>query len=209
MLRIRTLAPLLLLSLAASTALAAPVFTRLGATGQRTFATAQAAAGVKLPTDDGAVLMSVDRDAVDAFRAAGGGTLELPTADGGTLPLELAPYELQGPGGTFTTSDATGRHPYRPDVSLFRGHVAGDTTSWVVLSMSSVGVLGTIERDGRRFMSDFDPRGELAPRDVVSRAINVVMSRTHHSNVYLDLSHLDPAEVHARFPGMAQICAKS
>ena len=34
------------------------------------------------------------------------------------------------------------------------------------------------------------------------------MTRTHHSNVYLDLSHLDPAEVHARFPGMAQICAK-
>ena len=186
MLRIRTLAPLLLLSLAASTALAAPVFTRLGATGQRTFATAQAAAGVKLPTDDGAVLMSVDRDAVDAFRAAGGGTLELPTADGGTLPLELAPYELQGPGGTFTTSDATGRHPYRPDVSLFRGHVAGDTTSWVVLSMSSVGVLGTIERDGRRFMvtpaQGFAPEGStslgvhaLAPED--AQAIGTAASR--------------------------------
>ena len=57
-------------------------------------------------------------------------------------------------------------------------------------------------------MPDFDPRAELAPRDVVSRAITVVMARTHHSNVYLDLSHLDAAGVLARFPGMAQICAK-
>jgi L-aspartate oxidase len=57
-------------------------------------------------------------------------------------------------------------------------------------------------------MSEFDARGELAPRDVVSRAITVVMHRTHHANVYLDLSHLDPATVHQRFPGMAAICGK-
>jgi len=41
----------------------------------------------------------------------------------------------------------------------------------------------------------------------VSRAITVVMHRTHHANVYLDLSHLDPRTVHERFPGMAAICA--
>jgi L-aspartate oxidase len=34
------------------------------------------------------------------------------------------------------------------------------------------------------------------------------MHRTHHANVYLDLSHLDPDTVRRRFPGMAQICAK-
>jgi len=56
-------------------------------------------------------------------------------------------------------------------------------------------------------MPEFDPRAELAPRDVVSRAITVVMHRTHHSNVYLDLSHLDPVTVRERFPGMAAICA--
>jgi L-aspartate oxidase len=57
-------------------------------------------------------------------------------------------------------------------------------------------------------MPDFDPRAELAPRDIVSRAITVVMQRTHHSNVYLDLSHLDADMVHRRFPGMAEICGK-
>jgi len=65
-----------------------------------------------------------------------------------------------------------------------------------------------VDRDGRRFMPDFDSRAELAPRDVVSRAITEVMHRTHHANVYLDLSHLDAAAVRGRFPGMAATCAK-
>jgi L-aspartate oxidase len=56
-------------------------------------------------------------------------------------------------------------------------------------------------------MPDFDPRAELAPRDVVSRAITVVMHRTHHANVYLDLSHLDADLVRRQFPGMAAVCA--
>ncbi len=86
-------------------------------------------------------------------------------------------------------------------------YIAGGSRSLITEAVRGAGAR-LVDRDGRRFMPDFDPRGELAPRDVVSRAINVVMSRTHHSNVYLDLSHLDPAEVHARFPGMAQICAK-
>jgi L-aspartate oxidase len=57
-------------------------------------------------------------------------------------------------------------------------------------------------------MPEFDERAELAPRDVVSRAITVVMRRTHHANVYLDLSHLDPADVRRKFPGMAETCRK-
>ena len=44
-------------------------------------------------------------------------------------------------------------------------------------------------------MPDYDDRGELAPRDVVSRAIVSQMEKTQHPNVYLDLTHLDPAMV--------------
>ena len=86
-------------------------------------------------------------------------------------------------------------------------YIAGGARSLITEAVRGAGAY-LVDRDGRRFMPDFDPRAELAPRDVVSRAINVVMHRTHHSNVYLDLSHLDPAMVHRRFPGMAQICAK-
>ncbi|MEI7782039.1 MAG: L-aspartate oxidase, partial [Planctomycetota bacterium] len=86
-------------------------------------------------------------------------------------------------------------------------YIAGGARSLITEAVRGAGA-HLVDREGRRFMPEFDSRAELAPRDVVSRAINVVMHRTHHSNVYLDLSHLDAAMVHRRFPGMAQICAK-
>ena len=86
-------------------------------------------------------------------------------------------------------------------------YIAGGSRSLITEAVRGAGAW-LVDRDGHRFMPEFDPRAELAPRDVVSRAITMVMARTHHSNVYLDLSHLDPVEVVTRFPGMAQICAK-
>ena len=86
-------------------------------------------------------------------------------------------------------------------------YIAGGARSLITEAVRGAGAW-LVDKDGKRFMPDFDPRGELAPRDVVSRAITMVMHRTHHANVYLDLSHLDPDMVHRRFPGMAQICAK-
>lgn len=59
---------------------------------------------------------------------------------------------------------------------------------------------------GERFMLKEDSRAELAPRDIVSRAIYRCMERTQHPNVYLDLSHLDPAKVRERFPGINRAC---
>lgn len=59
---------------------------------------------------------------------------------------------------------------------------------------------------GERFMPKEDPRAELAPRDVVSRAIFRTMERTLHPNVYLDLAHLDPVMVRTRFPGINRVC---
>src|SRR5260370_2349561 len=60
------------------------------------------------------------------------------------------------------------------------------------------------DKDGVRFMPEEDPRGELAPRDVVAQAIVRRMDRTQHPCVYLDLSHLDPVKVHQRFPRTAK-----
>jgi L-aspartate oxidase len=62
------------------------------------------------------------------------------------------------------------------------------------------------DKNGRRFMLDVDARGELAPRDVVAQAIFRCMAETQHPNVYLDLSHLDPARVRSRFPGIDKVC---
>ena len=65
-----------------------------------------------------------------------------------------------------------------------------------------------VDRYGRRFMANYDPRGELAPRDVVSLAIVSQMERTRHPSVYLDMTHLDPQRVLARFPGIAALCSE-
>ena len=61
---------------------------------------------------------------------------------------------------------------------------------------------------GYRFMGDYDPALELAPRDVVSRAITTQMAKTRHPCVYLDLSHLPERVVDERFPHIRKVCAE-
>lgn len=62
------------------------------------------------------------------------------------------------------------------------------------------------DRNGHRFMPDYHPLAELAPRDDVSRAIAAQMAKTQHPNVYLDLSHLDAGYIRRRFPGIDRLC---
>lgn len=54
--------------------------------------------------------------------------------------------------------------------------------------------------DGSRFMLDFDPRGELAPRDIVARAIDHEMKRLGADCMYLDISHKPTDFVMQHFP---------
>jgi L-aspartate oxidase len=56
---------------------------------------------------------------------------------------------------------------------------------------------------GRRFMKRFDPREELAPRDIVARAIDHELKRLGLDCVHLDISHRDPDFVRAHFPTIA------
>lgn len=61
---------------------------------------------------------------------------------------------------------------------------------------------------GYRFMGDYDPALELAPRDIVSRAITSQMAKTKHPCVYLDLSHLPATLIQDRFPHIGAVCAE-
>ncbi len=86
-------------------------------------------------------------------------------------------------------------------------YIAGGSRSLISEAARGEGA-HLVDRHGDRFMSDFDPRAELAPRDVVSNAIVTQMERTRHPNVYLDMTHLDPQMVQRRFPGIAATCAE-
>lgn len=60
--------------------------------------------------------------------------------------------------------------------------------------------------NGHRFMPEYNPLAELAPRDAVSQAITAQMAKTRRPNVYLDLSHLNAEFIRERFPGIDRIC---
>lgn len=58
--------------------------------------------------------------------------------------------------------------------------------------------------DGSRFMLEFDPRGELAPRDIVTRAINHEIKRLDVKCMYLDITHKPAAFINQHFPMICQ-----
>ncbi|MFO0974441.1 MAG: L-aspartate oxidase [Phycisphaerae bacterium] len=63
-----------------------------------------------------------------------------------------------------------------------------------------------VDRAGNRFMPEFHVDAELAPRDVVSRAMSAHITRTNATCVYLDVRHLAPGRFAQRFPTINKLC---
>jgi fumarate reductase flavoprotein subunit len=67
-----------------------------------------------------------------------------------------------------------------------------------------------LDRDGKRFMDEYDPAGERATRDVVSRAVFDVVRKgrgTDLGGVHLQMHHLGAENVRRAFKGMVERCA--
>ena len=62
------------------------------------------------------------------------------------------------------------------------------------------------DRSGRQFMADYHPMKELAPRDIVARAIDQELKKSGDSHVLLDISFKDSVFVRSRFPGIYEKC---
>ena len=84
-------------------------------------------------------------------------------------------------------------------------YVAGATRALISEAVRGEGA-HLVDREGKRFMVDAHPDAELAPRDVVSRAILREMSEHRVPNVYLDVRHINVERFRKRFPMISRLC---
>ena len=78
-------------------------------------------------------------------------------------------------------------------------YIAGATRALITETLRGEGAV-LVDSKGRRFMKDYHKAAELAPRDVVSRAILAQMRKTESTHVHLDVRHFDKAYFAKRFP---------
>ncbi len=66
-----------------------------------------------------------------------------------------------------------------------------------------------INHNHERFLFKYDTRGELATRDIISKAIGTELQKTGEKHVYLDCRHLNPQRFYDHFPSITDYCRKS
>ena len=84
-------------------------------------------------------------------------------------------------------------------------YIAGASRSLISEAVRGEGA-HLVDKNGQRFMSEYHPDAELAPRDVVARAIMAQMARTGGTHVSLDVRHLGRQAFAERFPQIYQQC---
>jgi len=157
-------------------------------------------------TADGVAYGVVARDATGKLVLFASTQIILATGGGGQLYRETT-------NPTIATADGVAM-AYRAgavirDPEFFQFHptclyIAG--AARVLISEILRGHGGVLRnRHGDRFMPEAHPDADLAPRDVVSRAVFRQMIETKDTNVYLDLSEVD-GDPHLLFPGISKMC---
>lgn len=86
-------------------------------------------------------------------------------------------------------------------------YVAGSSRALISEAVRGEGA-HLVDKSGRRFMPDYHADAELAPRDVVSRAIVDHLSKTRGTSAFLDVRHIDADQFAKRFPTICQRCAE-
>jgi len=84
-------------------------------------------------------------------------------------------------------------------------YIAGASRALITETLRGEGAI-LLDSEHKRFMQEYDPAGELAPRDVVSRSILDRMLKTNSTHVYLDIRHFDKDHFRSRFPLISELC---
>jgi L-aspartate oxidase len=84
-------------------------------------------------------------------------------------------------------------------------YIAGASRALITETLRGEGAK-LVDTQGNIFMKDYHKDAELAPRDVVSRAILAQMRKTESTHVYLDVRHLDNRHITKRFPLITELC---
>ncbi len=84
-------------------------------------------------------------------------------------------------------------------------YIAGALRALITETLRGEGAY-LLDTNGHRFMSEYDEAAELAPRDVVSRAILAQMRKTESTHVFLDVRHLNKEYFAKRFPLISDLC---
>ncbi|MFC2007112.1 L-aspartate oxidase [Chloroflexota bacterium] len=96
------------------------------------------------------------------------------------------------------------------DIEFFQFHPTALRLPGVAPFLVSEAVRGEggilLNVDGYRFMSDYAPDGDLAPRDVVARSIVFEMIKLGSDRVFIDVTHLPQQVITTRFPNIYRFC---
>jgi L-aspartate oxidase len=84
-------------------------------------------------------------------------------------------------------------------------YIAGASRALITEALRGEGAI-LVDSNGSAFMKEYDDAAELAPRDVVSRAILSQMLKTGSTHVYLDVRHLNKKHFTKRFPTISELC---
>jgi len=98
------------------------------------------------------------------------------------------------------------------DLEFFQFHPTALNAPQAPHSLISEAVRGEgahlVDDEGKRFAFDYHPDGELAPRDVVSRAIFRHLQKTGRPHVWLDMRPIAVEQINHRFPNIVRVCRR-
>ncbi len=84
-------------------------------------------------------------------------------------------------------------------------YIAGASRALITETLRGEGAV-LLDSNGQRFMKEYHEAAELAPRDIVSRAILAQMLKTNSTHVYLDIRNFDKKYFAKRFPLINELC---